>query len=144
MYALCCLLCYVLHCFILWQYNGKKSINHRQMVEETSTTRAEHLVLDPFSLESSLCQSVSWAVGSLLIWISNIPSWSSPVSLCLFLFLTYTIKLMFNWNWVCCVLSPLVLHFSVQRDLTLIPDVQYRGGWFVSISGCVHMCSLFL
>lgn len=66
------------------------------MVEETSTIRAEHLAFDPFSIGSSLCQSVSWAAVSLLIQISDIPSCSSPVCLCLFLFLTYTIKVMFN------------------------------------------------
>lgn len=110
------------------------------MVEKKQTKRAEHLV---FGLLSSGCLLVSKSAGTRYLpdWISNIPDWSSPTRLCPFMFLTYTVNFMFNWNRVFYVFNPLVGRLSVWCDLTLIPDGQFYGD-LVSVYVGACMCVL--
>lgn len=115
------------------------------MVEEEPTKRAEHLVFDSLPLDVFFCLSSGWTTVCNLIWISDIPDRSSPTCLCTFRFLTYTIKLMFDGNWVCYVYSLLVLNLHVWCDLTLIPGVWFHGSLvFVYFWVCIWVLSFNL
>lgn len=77
----------------------------------------------------------AWTVESLLIWISNISDWSSPICLCPFMFPI----LVFNSNWACYVVSLIVPNLSVWCDWILPLMFSFMVVWFVSISRYIYI-----